>query len=345
MSTPFTLSQLGWHNFFQQQISLDEWDNFIAARVVAQHRNRLEVMGESGRRTVEINPQLDPLTVGDWVLLDDTDKPTRLLERQSLFSRKAVGSKLGTQLVAANVDTVFIVCSLNHDFNLNRIERFLALAKEAEVEALVVLSKADLCDDPESFVHAVQKLDPLMVVEAVNTLDPECLQGLKAWCSEGKTVAFMGSSGVGKSTLVNGLLGDEAQLTQGVREDDSKGRHTTTGRSLHLMPSGGWLMDTPGMRELQLSDCESGVTATFQDITELALNCQFGDCQHMEEPGCAVKQAIEEDELDERRLKNFHKLLREQAFNGASIAEKRAKYRQFGRQIRSAVKVKKQHSH
>ncbi len=218
-----------------------------------------------------------------------------------------------------------IVCSLNNDFNLSRIERYLAIAKEAEVEPVIVLTKADLCDDVDDKYDQVQKLNRMMSVYTVNALDTDDLIALHSYCKNGNTVAFLGSSGVGKLTLVNGLLGFEALKTGGVREDDSKGRHTTTHRTLKLMPLGGLLMDTPGMRELQLSDCEQGVSETFSEIRELALQCRFGDCSHNTEPGCAIQKALTTDLLDERRFASYQKLMREQAFNGATLAEKKAK--------------------
>jgi ribosome biogenesis GTPase len=287
------------------------------------------------------------MTVGDWVILNHQQQFSRLLERRSLFSRKAAGSKVAEQLIAANVDTVFIVCSLNHDFNLSRIERYLALINEADVEPVIVLTKADLCDDADELKAQVQKLDPLLMVESVNGLDESDVAKLMSWCGEGQTVAFIGSSGVGKSTLVNTLLGEQEQATGGIREDDSKGRHTTTSRSIHLLPSGGILMDTPGMREIQLADCEAGVSETFADVEALADNCRFNDCQHQTEPGCAVQAAIEDGSLELRRFTNYQKLLREQAHNGASLAEQRAQNKQFGKMVRSIVdgKRKRQQSY
>jgi ribosome biogenesis GTPase / thiamine phosphate phosphatase len=334
-----TLAQLGWRPFFQQQIGLDQW-GFPVARVIAQHRNRLELASESGEQGLAVHPDMPPVTVGDWLLLTPDGRFERLLERQSLFRRRAAGSKVAEQLIAANVDTLLIVTSLNDDFNLGRIERYLSLAYEAQAEPVIVLSKADLCDEPERMLDELHALDPRLLVEALNCLDPDDARKLEPWCGVGDTIALMGSSGVGKSTLVNSLLGEAVQQTGAIREDDSKGRHVTTGRSLHLMPHGGLLLDTPGMRELQLADCDDGIHAAFADITSLAERCRFGDCQHDSEPGCAVQAAISQGELDARRLASFRKLNREQAFNSATLAEKRARDKSFGKMIKAHLAEK-----
>ena len=335
-----TLVQLGWRPFFQQQLGLEEW-TYPAVRVIAQHRGRLELLGAESELGLDLHPDMPAITVGDWLLLTPEGRFGRLLERQSLFRRKAAGSKVAEQLVAANVDALFIVTSLNEDFNLSRIERYLSLANEAGAEPVVILSKADLCENPEDLCRQVQALDPLLMVETLNCLDTDQIHKLKPWCGTGKTVALMGSSGVGKSTLVNTLIGEEVQLTAAIREDDSKGRHVTTGRSLHLMPHGGLLLDTPGMRELQLVDCDEGVVATFSDISALAERCRFGNCQHESEPGCAVQDAIFRGELEARRLSNFQKLKRELAFNSATLAEKRARDKSFGKLIKTHLSYKK----
>ncbi|MFV8819796.1 ribosome small subunit-dependent GTPase A [Haliea sp. E17] len=329
------LPPLGWQPFFQQQLSLDEWEREQPARVVDYQRSVFSVHDGERITTLAITPNTPEMTVGDWVLLDAEGHFSRLLERSSLFARKAAGSRVATQLIAANIDSVFIVCSLNQDFSLNRIERYLALAHEAGVEPVVVLSKADLCATPDTFLQQVTALDPLLQAVLVNGLDADSCAALAPWCGSGRTVALMGSSGVGKSTLVNTLLGRSVQHTSAIRGDDDEGRHTTTSRSLHPLTGGGLLIDTPGMRELQLADCAQGVEATFADISELAQHCRFPDCQHQSEPGCAITAAIETGELDARRLASFHKLMREQAMNAATLAEKRAHSRKLGKLYRS----------
>jgi ribosome biogenesis GTPase len=338
------MTQLGWRAFFQQQIGLEQWE-YPVARVIAQHRNRLELMSEAAAFGLEIHPGMPVVTVGDWLLLTPDGQFERLLERQSLFRRKAAGSKVAEQLIAANVDTLFIVTSLNEDFNLGRIERYLSLAYEAQTEPVIILSKADLCDDAKSVREKVHTLDPLLIVETLNCLDAMEIQKLAPWCDIGNTIALMGSSGVGKSTLVNTLLGKNVQLTGEIREDDGKGRHVTTGRSLHLMPQGGLLLDTPGMRELQLADCDEGINAAFSDIASLAEQCRFGDCQHDREPGCAVQNAISHGKLDVRRLSSFRKLIREQMFNSATLAEKRARDKNFGKMVKAHVSEKRSRNH
>ena len=335
-----TLAELGWRPFFQQQIDLEHWEHPVV-RVIAQHRTRLELCGELGDLELDLHPGMPAITVGDWLLLTPEGQFGQLLERQSLFRRKAAGRKVGEQLMAANVDTLFIVTSLNEDFNLNRIERYLSLANEAGAEPVIILSKTDLCDNHESLHRQVQALDPLLMVESINCLDKNEIHKLAPWCGTGKTVALMGSSGVGKSTLVNTLLGETFQLIGAIRDDDGKGRHTTTGRSLHKMPQGGLLLDTPGMRELQLADCDEGVNATFSDITSLAEQCRFGDCMHVSEPGCAVQNAIASGELESRRLSSFQKLMREQEFNSATLAQKRARDKNFGKMVKAHLSEKK----
>lgn len=334
-SHPMTLQQLGWQPVFQQQLTLEDYDNSIFARVIAHHRSGYVLASEQGEIQLAVHHSQPPMTVGDWVILNNEHQFSRLLERQSLFSRKAAGSKVAEQYISANIDTVFIVVSLNHDFNLSRIERYLALANEAKVEPVIVLTKQDLCDDVEEKIRQVQALDSMLMVESVNALDLESVQVLAPWCKLGKTVALMGSSGVGKSTLVNSLLGEQEQETGGIREDDSKGRHTTTSRSLHLLKDGGLLLDTPGMRELQLADCAEGVSETFSDIEELTLKCRFSDCQHQTEPGCKILAAIEKGDLTERRFNNYQKLLREQARNGATLAEQRSHYKKLSKMYRN----------
>jgi len=335
MNNLISLSQLGWKPFFQQQISLQEWENNHPARVIAHNRSGYTLLSEQGQLQLNLTSSLPSLTVGDWVLLNAEQLFVRLLERNSLFSRKAAGSKLDRQLIAANIDTVFIVCSLNQDFNLNRIERYLSLTHEAGVDAIIVLTKLDCCENPDDYLEQLKQSNPMLLFEVLNALEPHSVAVLKPWCGGGQTIAFLGSSGVGKSTLVNTLMGNEAQATAAIRSDDAKGRHTTTNRSLHFMPDGALLLDTPGMRELQLAGCERGVKDTFSEIDGLAANCQFSDCQHQSEPGCAVKTAIQTGELEPRRLANYQKIMHEQAFNSASLAEKRAKDRNLGRFYRA----------
>ena len=337
-----SLINLGWQPFFQQQLTLDELEATSLARITAHHRSEFIVKAENHSFTLPITNALIGLTLGDWILIDGADGYIRRLDRKSFFARKAAGTGRQEQAIAANIDTVFIVCSLNHDFNLNRIERYLALAHEAAVEPVVVLTKADLCDDVDAYRQAVQSLSPLLMVEVLNALDKDACKALLPWCKAGQTLSLLGSSGVGKSTLINSLLGNPIQATGGIREDDSKGRHTTTARSMHQLPLGGVIIDSPGMRELQLTDCESGVAATFADIERLALKCRFSDCQHNNEPGCAIKAAIEQGNLDTRRLHNYRKLLTEQARNRAQLHEARAKDKAFGKMIKNVTSVSRQ---
>ncbi len=338
---PISKNELGWNSFFQQQLTLEEYQDVQPGRIVAHHRSGYVICTESNEFHLEHHAKYPSMTVGDWLLLSNEREFLRLLDRKSLFRRKAAGPKLAEQYIAANVDTVFIVCSLNNDFNLSRIERYLALVNESHAEAVVVLTKADLCDDVEDKRQQVQSLDDFLLIETVNALDHSTLAGLRAWCNTGQTVAFLGSSGVGKSTLVNSLMHSSIQDTGSIREDDSKGRHTTTSRSLHKILEGGLLLDTPGMREIQLTDCEEGLAETFSDIESLASQCRFSNCHHTNEPGCAIRRSLEDGSLEPRRVENYFKLLREQAHNSASLAEKRLKDKQFGKMCRSVMAEKK----
>ena len=241
-----SLPQLGWSHFFQQQLNLDEWEHSLPCRVTAVHGQRIDVICNQGHLQLNLPGSwqhwaiIERPTVGDWLLVEhDTLKPQRLLQRTSLFHRKAAGLEAKEQLIAANIDTLFIVTSCNQDFNPSRLERYLALAYEAEVQPIVVLTKTDLVNDVSPYSAQARSLKRDLLVEAVNSLDRHSCKALLTWCGPGQTVALTGSSGVGKSTLINTLCGHTDQATAAIRADDGKGRHTTTARSLHFLPEGG----------------------------------------------------------------------------------------------------------
>ena len=334
------LADLGWSAFFQSRVQPGESETLLPLRVMAVHRGRLDVAGDGVASSVPIRwpPTTDPEdmpTVGDWLLAErETLRPRRLLARKSLFRRRAPGTGRRMQLIAANVDTLFIVSSCNRDFNIARLERYLVLAREAGVYPVIVLTKADLAADPGAHAAAARRLEPGLLVETVDARDAGSVRALAAWCGPGQTVALLGSSGVGKSTLVNTLTGAGAIATRPVRGDDDRGRHTTTARALHRLGAGGWLLDTPGMRELQLADAAAGVAGVFADIGDLAARCRFADCTHDAEPGCAVRAAVAAGTLDAVRLARWRKLVAEEARNSESLAARRARERAFGKLVR-----------
>jgi ribosome biogenesis GTPase len=342
--TPATLADLGWTHFFQQQLSLEEWEATTPVRVFGLNRHLFETVGLSGPRQVILPVGWHGLTaeqlptVGDWLLLNADGEVVRLLERTSLFKRMASGRESKVQLIGANIDTLFVVTSCNQDFNLSRIERYLALALDGGVDPVLVLTKIDLSDEVERFRAEAETLRPGMAVVAVNSKIESAAEALKSWCGRGQTVALVGSSGVGKSTLVNTLLADAVQETGEIRDLDDKGRHTTTARSLHLLPIGGLLLDSPGIRELQLGGCEEGVAALFDEIETVARECRFSDCRHQGETGCAVEAADARGEFDPRRLANYLKLRSEQDRTAETLEQKRRKEKSFSKVVKRAKK-------
>ena len=332
-----TLAQLGWTPFFSEQGSAEESHTCQPVRVMSVHRGRVTVSGEGFDGSIPSNVPAqvdaeDRPTVGDWLLVDrNTRNLARILDRTSLFKRPTPGDDRRVQLIAANVDTLFVVTSCDQDFNVARLERYLVLAREAGVRPVVVLTKADLSPAAERFVDAARSLQSGLQVELIDGRDPRSAARLASYCGAGETVALVGSSGVGKSTLVNTLTGSSGIATQAVREDDGKGRHTTTVREMHRIAGGadggGWLVDTPGMRELQMSEVASGMTDVFDDVTAVALECRFANCIHADEPGCAIQAAMTQGALDPARVKRWRKLAQEDAVNSGTAAARRSRSR------------------
>ncbi|MCE7796729.1 ribosome small subunit-dependent GTPase A [Sphingobium sufflavum] len=322
--------ELGWRPSFDEQMSDSDRETTVPVRVMAVHRGKIAVSGAG--LNVLISPHIcvdgvaqEHPTVGDWVLLDRrSHEPRRVLDRENLFRRPAPGTDRKHQLIAANVDTLFLVASCNEDFSVARLERYLVLAREVNVRPVIVLTKIDLTDAPERFAQAARGLQPDLLVEMVNARDPASVAKLAAWCARGLTVALMGSSGVGKSTLVNTLRGSDSIATQAIRKADGTGRHTTTVREMHRLAQGGWLLDTPGMRALQLSDTASGIAEVFDDFLAAAQQCRFSDCAHQAEPGCGVQAGIAAGTLTTARFERWRNLAAEDRLNSASMAERRA---------------------
>lgn len=337
MRSSDTLQSLGWRPFFESQLSVAADESLRPRRVLAVHRGRIELAGEDGLYSINLvraASELD-LTVGDWVLVDGNDSGVHsLLDRQGVFKRRSAGTAGTTQLIAANVDTLFVVTSANRDFNVARLERYLAIAHDAGAFPVVVITKADTVESVDGLVAEASRLSPSLLVEALDSRDPGAVEVLKPWCGPGQTVALLGSSGVGKSTLINTLAGT-AQDTRSVRDDDQRGRHTTTGRSMHQLPAGGWLIDTPGMRELQLVDVGAALDDVFAEVAAFAKSCRFADCMHGTEPGCAVQAAIESEDLDPERLRRYRKLMSEDRRNTETLAERRTRDKSLGKLYKS----------
>jgi ribosome biogenesis GTPase len=332
--------RLGWNSFFEHQVGHEDRAGLQWARVVEEQRGLYRVAGDvvgwaevSGRFRHEATRSADFPAVGDWVGVDGGIIHRRL-ERRSTVSRAAAGRAVDEQVVAANVDTIFLVTALVQDLNLRRIERYLTMVWDAGAMPVVVLNKSDLCEDPAGACESVRARLPLIDVVVISALQQDGLGALEPYLRPARTVALLGSSGVGKSTLVNRLLGSEMLKVAAISDEDGKGRHTTTSRQLVELPGGALLIDTPGMRELQPWADESAVAGAFDDIAALASGCRFSDCAHAGEPGCAVLAAVEAGRLDADRLENYRRLGREAAFeerkrDKAAAAETKRKWKKL----------------
>lgn len=317
----------GWNSYFEAFWRGEDWKNAVPVRVIAQQRKFWRVAGDFGECWAEASGKLrlaaeegaDWPAVGDWVAAEvqeagSTAMIQEILPRRSKFVRKSPGKKMEEQVIAANVDTALLVSALDGDFSPRRVERYLAQCWKSGAKPVIVLNKGDACEEVREKAAEMERVAIGTAVCVVSAKTGEGFGALNEFLNPGQTLALLGSSGVGKSTIANRLLGAAVQDVQPVRESDSKGRHTTTARELFLLPGGALLMDTPGLRELQLWDAERGVEQTFADIDLLVARCRFGDCHHEAEPGCAIQAALDAGAFDAARLENWRKLLREQEF-------------------------------
>ena len=323
------LDRLGWSSFFAQQCDADTLVATPPVRVTSVHRSGLQVQGVG---VSAVLPPRKDVTVGDWFLYDaESLSDSRLLDRKSLIKRRSPGKDRFEQLIAANIDTAFIVTSCNDDFNIARLERYVALAFDAEVTPVILLTKPDLCNATAPYLDEARSISDLVAAELINAKSDDAAEQLKHWCGKGQTVAFLGSSGGGKPPRSNALDIETGEL----RAMDSKGRHTTTRRELHFIPCGCAVLDTPGMRELQLTDAAAGVGDLFADLETLQTQCKFRDCAHDSEPGCAIKSALERGDIEQARVDRWRKLVLEDAFNTASLTERKHKEKNLSKVIKS----------
>lgn len=337
------IEHYGWNDHFAREWQEKSTHGMLPARVIADYGQKLRLMSGAGELLVD-RPrgkfiQEMQVAVGDWVALETIDelqayRISSVLPRKTKFSRAAAGIEVKEQIIAANVDIVFLVQSLNNDFNMRRLERYLIAAWESGAQPVVILTKSDCCNDVNGKMEIVYSTAPGVNVHAISCVTDEGIEEIHRYLVPGKTVALLGSSGVGKSTLVNKLLRVDVVKTQEIREDDSKGRHTTTHRELFLLPTGGLILDNPGMRELSLWEADQGINMMFGDIEDLVKSCRFRDCGHRNEPGCAIREALEMGNLEPQRWESWLKLQKELAHLDAKKDHKlRLKEKQRGKQI------------
>jgi ribosome biogenesis GTPase / thiamine phosphate phosphatase len=323
---PGNLEDLGWNSFFEEHFQALKVPDSVPARVISESRGSFQIYCQYGELTASIagkmryraDQEIPYPAVGDWVVIKPLVNERKstiyaVLPRKSKFSRKVAGERTEEQVVSANIDTVFIVSGLDggRNFNLRRTERYLTLAWNSGAAPVIVLNKVDLCPNVDTYVQSITDIAPGISVHPVSAKERIGLEALKNYLAKGSTVAFLGSSGAGKSSLINSLLGVEKQETGEVRQDNFMGRHITTKRELILMPGGGIMIDTPGMREIQMWAGEDDIQGAFNDIETLSKQCRFSDCSHIAESGCAVKSAVDQGELDPARLESYRKLKKE----------------------------------
>ena len=336
------LKNLGWDKFFEAHFQPYATDGYAVGRVASEYKNFYRVYTESGKLLGEVAGRLrhealdrrDLPVVGDWVVIRTSPQSDKVaihavLPRKSKFTRKIAGVRTEPQIVGSNIDTVFLITSLNDDFNPRRVERYLIVAWESGARPIIILSKADLCDETEARVREIRAVVGDAPVHAVSVVRQEGLDEVAQYLKHGHTVALLGSSGVGKSTLINYLLGHDYLRVREIREHDGRGRHTTTHRELIVLPQGGLVLDTPGMRELQLWDGDGGLHVAFSDIETIANHCYFSDCWHQDEPRCAIREALADGEIDTARYQSYDKLQKELSY----LARKQ--------DVRSAIAEKK----
>jgi ribosome biogenesis GTPase len=352
------LHRLGWNDHFNRLAANEKLDLNRVARVLSAQRNRFLVTDGRAERLctpsgrMHHHRQRDYPVTGDWVLVDE-NVVRRVLPRRNVLCRaeagtrgKQEGASRREQPLAANIDTVFVVCGLDRDYNPRRIERFLALVYNCGMAPVIVLTKADLHESPDAFLDEVENIAFGVPVVPTSTRDGRGVNALHGYLAVGQTVAMIGSSGAGKSSLANMLYGDDVQATGALSRSDGKGRHTTTSREFLAMPQGGLLMDNPGIREIAFSQGGDGLDATFADIRELSGQCRFADCSHRHEPGCAVLHAVESGKLPQARLDNYRKMQREMAYVRArsemsADSVERERWKDTAKEIKRMNKLKK----
>jgi ribosome biogenesis GTPase len=354
-----TLAELGWNDYFEAAFAPHAAEGCVAARVTLELKGYCEVTGVDGARLGECSGKFihaakapaDYPAIGDWVAVTpQPGDPNRVaiqavLPRRTRFSRRAAGEEVLEQVVAANIDTVFLVSSLDGNHHLHRLERYLAAAYASGAEPVVVLNKVDLTEEIDSLRQEITAVAPSLPVVVISAKTRRGLKALAPWLQPGRTIALLGSSGVGKSTLINRLMGDQVQVTQEVREADNKGRHTTTQRELLITPEGVIIIDTPGMREIQPWEATEVVAAAFEDVAAIAGRCKFRDCTHTVEPGCAVQAALADGTLDLARWQSYQRMLRATAHEVRRVdrpaaQQHKAQMKKLTKQLRRRVHEK-----
>lgn len=347
-----TLEDLGYNSDLENYRNENGFGSFVVGRVIAEHKERYVVKTAEKEFDAEILGNLrftaqsrsDFPAVGDWVVISEYDDDKALIHsifpRKSVIERQSVGKRVDKQIIASNIDTAFIVQAVDRDFNLNRIERYLTICNTSNIEPIVVLSKIDLVDNSILYemIESIQKRMQNVPVYAISNASLEGIKALKDNIEKRKTYCLLGSSGVGKSTLLNTISGQQLMKTNTISEHSSRGKHVTTHRELQILENGGILIDNPGMREVGIADSTRGLDITFENIVELSKTCKFKDCLHTSEIGCAVKAALENGEIDKSSYENYLKMAREKEHFESTIAEKRKRDKVFGKMMKNYKK-------
>lgn len=353
------LKDLGYTSNIENLRIENNLESFEIGRITSEHRERYTVKTENGEYDAEItgnlrytaNSREDFPAVGDWVALIIYDEHAaiihRIIPRYSVLSRKAIGQLGDIQIIATNIDYAFIVQAVDRDFSINRIERYLAICNSAKIQPAIILNKIDLIDESilKQYIESIQNRIQDIPLFAISNMSEQGIEKLRAFIKNGKTYCLLGSSGVGKSTLLNTLIGEDVMKTIAISEHSNRGQHATTHRELKVLPNGGIIIDNPGMREVGITDTTGDLEKTFEKLHELSKQCKFKNCTHVTEMGCAVITAIENGELDKATYENYLKLEREKAHYETSVFEKRKREKQFGKMIKHYQKRKNRNNY